>query len=115
MLPLVLQLIVLFFCIVVLSRLIASLPAGKVFLYSTLGAVLGGGVVLPCLYITLAANGGSWDYSPTKVLTSFPFGKSQQLDEKYWFASTDERFVIEPSTGGKDRFVIGLAYACFAC
>ncbi|GAB4820831.1 hypothetical protein N2152v2_007877 [Parachlorella kessleri] len=61
------QMIVLFFCVVVLSRLLASLPAGKVFIYSALGGAGGGGVALACLYITLAANGGSWEYSPTKV------------------------------------------------
>ena len=76
--------IVLFFCVVVLRRLLASLPAGKVFLDTALGAAGGGGVGLDYLNMTLAANGGSWDYSPTKVRT---LKTKQQLGwyvQKHW-------------------------------
>ena len=61
------QLIAIFFVVIMLSRLIATLPAFKLFLYCSAGALGGAALVLPALYITYAANGGSWQESVTKV------------------------------------------------
>lgn len=53
--------------LILLSRLLTSLPAGKLFLYTGGGAAAGGALALACLYITWVANGSHYAASATKA------------------------------------------------
>lgn len=58
---------VIFADVILLSRLLANLPAGKLLIYTSAGAVVGGAVALPCMFIAYAAAGGSYSSSVTQV------------------------------------------------
>lgn len=68
-----LQLIVIYCCLILLSRLMANKPAALLCGQISLSALLGAGLAIGVQALTLAANGGAWG---NNTATKVGWGKS---------------------------------------